>query len=123
MNIMFGRLIVVLSLLVGSTVLGSQEVHAQTPRPTPSGVGRLTSGSVPRTGFGLIVFGGGTVAQLVNAAFDGKGCSSPAVYASVGGKFVLYAAAAPSWVNDLSGFTAAFPGGNIPANTAFVGRC
>jgi hypothetical protein len=78
----------------------------------------LTSGSVPATGFGLIVFGGGTVAQLVTASGVGN---SGALYATVGGIFVPYVPGTTiAAVN--ADFLAAFPGGNIPANTAFVGR-
>lgn len=86
--------------------------------PAGGGTGALTSGSVPATGFGLIVFGGGTVAQLVTASAVG---TSGALYATVGGNFVPYVPGTTiAAVN--ADFLAAFPGGNVPANTAFVGR-
>jgi hypothetical protein len=108
---------------------GSQQVAASVgvPGGTASsgggstggtGTGVLTSGSVPATGFGLIVFGGGTIAQLVTASGVGN---SGALYATVGGIFVPYVPGTTiAAVN--ADFLAAFPGGNIPANTAFVGR-
>lgn len=107
---------------------GSQQVAASVTVPggtatsgggtAGGGTGALTSGSVPATGFGLIVFGGGTVAQLVTASGVGN---SGALYATVGGNFVPYVPGTTiAAVN--ADFLAAFPGGNVPANTAFVGR-
>lgn len=107
---------------------GAQQVAASVTVPGGSatsggttgggGTGVLTSGSVPATGFGLIVFSGGTVAQLVTASGVGN---TGALYATVGGIFVPYVPGTTiAAVN--ADFLAAFPGGNIPANTAFVGR-
>lgn len=94
--------------------------------PTPpagsggSGSGTI-SGTIPRSGgFGLVVFGGGTIEQLVAAT--GCPAASMAMWATVNGAFVGYipgtAIAAPN-----AAFVAAFPGRAIPAGTAFVGKC
>lgn len=81
-------------------------------------LGSLSSGSVPSRGFGLIVFGGGTIAELVIASGVG---ARGALYATVGGNFIVYVPGARiDAVN--ADFLAAFPGGVIPANTAFIGR-
>jgi hypothetical protein len=86
--------------------------------PPAGGTGTLVSGSIPATGFGLIVFSGGTIAQLVTASGVGN---TGALYATVGGIFVPYVPGT-TIAAVTADFLAAFPGGNIPAHTAFVGR-
>ena len=83
--------------------------------------GRLTGGAIPPGGgFGLVVFGGGTSAQLVAAS----GCPpQTAVFwvTSPAGNFVTYIpAASVATVN--SEWRTMFANG-IPANTALVARC
>lgn len=82
---------------------------------------RITAGSVPDDGkFGLFVFGGGTIAQLVTAAAAGRDGRRLAIWATVNGRFVTYLPGTRiGQVN--AEFLAAFPNGNIPANTAFIG--
>lgn len=107
-----------------ATAAGSQQLAAAVtvgvgaiPTSTGGGTGTLTSGSVPATGFGLIVFSGGTVAQLVTASGAGSG----ALYFTVAGNFLTYVPGTTiAAVN--AAFLEAFPGGNVPANTAFIGR-
>jgi hypothetical protein len=85
------------------------------------GSGAIVSGSIPKTGgFGLVVFGGGTVQQLVTAT----GCptATMAVWATVAGNFVVYVPGTTIGAVNAD-FMAAFPGGNIPANTALLGKC
>ena len=84
--------------------------------PAAAGIAGTISSS---GGFGLIVFGGGTVEQLIAAA----GCpvSTMGVWTTAGGSFAGYVPGAPGFVN--ASFLAAFPGGNIPANTPFILKC
>jgi hypothetical protein len=92
-----------------------------TPAPAGSSVGSgaIASGAIPAAGgFGLIVFGGGTISQLATATKCPT--ATMALWATVGGRFVMYVPSAPA-VN--TEFLALFPGGNIPANTAFIGKC
>ncbi len=83
---------------------------------TPGGI----TGTVPTTGgFGLIVFGGGTVQQLLTAT--GCPAATTGVWATVGGNFLAYVPGAPAFVN--AAFLASFPGGNIAANTPLMIKC
>lgn len=109
---------------------------APTPTPAPSASTTPTataaapgaSGSTPRVngsipaagGIGLVVFSGGTSAQLVTAS--GCPAASAAFWADDGaGGFVTYIpGAAVAVVN--AGWDAKFPNG-VPANTALIGRC
>jgi hypothetical protein len=95
---------------------------AATPAPAVvgGGSGTMVSGSVPTSGgFGLVVFGGGTSADLVAAS----GCptASSAFWASSGGNFVTYVpgtsigAVNQAWL-------AMFASG-IPSGTPLIGRC
>jgi hypothetical protein len=82
--------------------------------------GTIISGSVPPVGFGLIVWGGGTRAQLVAAAK----CTAPtlAFWATSAGEFVTYVPGTQiAAVN--AGFDALFGPVNIPPNTPLVSRC
>jgi hypothetical protein len=85
------------------------------------GTGTISSGSVPASGgFGLIVFGGGTATQLVTAS--GCPAATAAFWATSAGAFVTYIPGTTiAAVN--AAFLALFPSGNIPANTALVGKC
>jgi hypothetical protein len=82
--------------------------------------GTIISGSVPSFGFGLIVWGGGTRAQLVAAAK----CTAPtlAFWATAGGEFVTYVPGTQiAAVN--AGFDTLYGPTNIPPNTPLVSRC
>jgi hypothetical protein len=90
-----------------------------TSTATPN-TGTIISGSVPPVGFGLIVWGGGTRAQLVAAA----NCTAPTLsfWATSAGEFVTYVPGTQiAAVN--AGFDALFGPVNIPANTPLVSRC
>lgn len=81
--------------------------------------GRALSSTIPAGGgLGFIVFAGGSVDQLLVASSCPP--AAAAVYATVAGEFLPYIAGAPAVVN--ASFLAAFPS-NIPAGTAFLGRC
>lgn len=89
--------------------------------PGASGATPKVNGSIPTAGgIGLVVFSGGTSAQLVTAS--GCPAASAAFWADDGaGGFVTYIpGAAVAVVN--AGWDAKFPNG-IPANTALIGRC
>lgn len=94
-----------------------------TPTPTPSLAlsqrGRITSGIVQSEGISLVMFGGGTNAELVNAAACGS--TSATFWVTIGGRFVGYipAALVPQ-VN--AEWNAQFAGG-IPTNTPMLVRC
>ncbi|TAJ17890.1 MAG: hypothetical protein EPO65_10270 [Dehalococcoidia bacterium] len=81
--------------------------------------GRIVSGVVQTQGLGLVMFGGGSNAELVNAAACGS--TSATFWVTIGGRFVGYipAALVPQ-VN--AEWDATFPGG-IPANTPMLVRC
>src|SRR5690348_822420 len=83
----------------------------------PAGV--ILSGSIPPAGgFGLIVFSGGTLQQLISASQ----CVTPtlAFWVTVSGSFVEYVPnAAVAAVN--AAFLAMFPNGNVPPDTALIG--
>jgi len=86
-----------------------------------TGSGQITSGSIPQGGgFGLIVFGGGTIQQLVAAT----GCptASMALWATVGGNFVTYVPGTTIGAVNAD-FLTTFPNGVIPAGTPFIGKC
>lgn len=110
---------------VSTTAAISQTVMpAATSTPAPASVagatGALVSGSIPANGgFGLVVFGGGTSAELVAASSCPTGSS--AFWASSGGSFVTYVpGTAISAVNQA--WLALFAGG-IPSGTPLIGRC
>jgi PPE-repeat protein len=111
---------------VGETWASSTRILQPTATATATGTatggtGTIISGSIPRNGgFGLVVFGGGTVQQLVTAT----GCptATMAVWATIAGEFVVYVPGTTIGAVNAA-FMAAFPGGNIPANTPFVGKC
>lgn len=100
-----------------------------TPTPTPTatatatpgpGTGTIISGSIPAGGgFGLIVYGGGTLQQLVTAT----GCpvASMALWATANGSFITYVPGTTITAVNAE-FMTTYPG-NIPANTPFVGKC
>jgi hypothetical protein len=87
--------------------------------PPPEAPGEILGGAIPASGFGLVVFGGGSGSQLVSAS----GCSESSVrfWATVGGTFVVYIPAAK--VAAVNGAWEAAFGGSIPANTPLLGRC
>jgi len=89
--------------------------------PAAAGSGLLVgSGTVPATGSGLIVFGGGTTAQLVTASKCPAATSS--FYATnAGGQFVTFVPGTTIGAVNAE-FTALYPTG-IPANTALIGKC
>ncbi len=87
------------------------------PEP-PSTIGKIVGGTIPQTGAGLIVFGGGTNEQLAAAI----GCrATGTVWATIGDQMVQFIPGATlAVVNETWART--FPVG-IPANTALVARC
>lgn len=88
--------------------------------PGASGVS-ITSGAIPSTGgFGLVVFGGGSLAQLVS--LTGCPVMSMALYVAREGGFLAYVPGTPIGAVNQS-FLDAFPLGIIPPSTVFLGRC
>lgn len=84
-------------------------------------VGALAAGVVPPGGgFGLIVYTGGTVQQLVTAT----GCpvSTMALWSVSNGTFVIYV---PGTTNSTvnAAFLASFPNGELPADTPLIAKC
>jgi micrococcal nuclease len=96
-------------LVVGAAVR-HHEVSAQTP---------VIAGAVPASGgFGLVVWSGGTTAELATAAQQ-HGCSAASAWLIDAGQFVGYIFGAPEFVN--ARFGTRFPGG-VPAGP-FVLAC
>ena len=110
----------ILAALASAAPRGARAQEATSPVP-PGTTGRIISGSIPPNGgFGLVVFGGGTYAQLVSAAV----CPGLRVvfWVTRDGAFLVFVpGTAVAAVN--SGFQAAFPNESIPVNTALLGRC
>jgi hypothetical protein len=109
---------------VAGTYLRSVTGSTAGPVPVieaPSNRGKITTGSVPRAGgFGLIVFGGGTNAELLTAS--GCAATSAVFWASnsAGGFDAYVPGAGVEVVN--AAWNSRF-GGSIPADTALIGRC
>ncbi|MGE0228344.1 MAG: hypothetical protein AB7I38_04840 [Dehalococcoidia bacterium] len=110
----------VASALAGVALLAA--LLAATPvRAQMTGTGTITAGEVPSSGgFGLIVFGGGTFAQLVTAsACPGN---QVAFWTTSNGRFVPFIPAAEVQAANAE-FDALYPDSTIPPNTPLVGRC
>ena len=97
-----------------------------TPTPTPvptvaasSTRGRIVSGVVQTQGISLVMFGGGTSAELVSGA--GCGTTSATFWVTVGGRFVGYIPAA--LVPQVNAEWDALFATGIPANTPMIVRC
>lgn len=91
-----------------------------TPTATPTPPPGTIAGKVPPQGFGLVVYNGGTLEQLVAAS----GCAraTSAFFFTFEGRFVVYvpgAQVAAANAEVLSKFT----GGNVPGGTALIGKC
>ncbi|RLT26911.1 MAG: hypothetical protein DWI48_04955 [Chloroflexi bacterium] len=84
--------------------------------------GMIVSGRIPPfdADGGMVVFGGGTIDQLVAAT----GCSSSllALWTTVGGNFVIYIPGTSNTAVNAA-FMAQYPGNQISGNTPFMGRC
>jgi hypothetical protein len=125
----------VLACLFAAIALWPVGLGAQTPTPTATPVvaptatatprpptGTFISGSIPAEGgFGLVVFGGGTYAQLTAAS----GCEQARVafwVTNPAGQFVVFVpGAAVGAVN--APFQALLPNDFVPWGTPLVGRC
>lgn len=91
---------------------------------TPAGTSTaqaLTGGTVPAEGgFGLAVFRGGPVDELVTST----GCpvQTMVLYFTVNGSFVTFIPGSSVAAVNAS-FLLAFPGGSLPPSTGFLGKC
>ncbi len=86
-----------------------------------SGIGPGLLGWVPESGWGLVLWGGGTAHGVANAAAL-QGCNLRSVWANkTGGGFVSYLFGAPAFVN--VAWFQQFPGGRIPAGTPLMIKC
>ncbi|RLT41645.1 MAG: hypothetical protein DWI58_08235, partial [Chloroflexi bacterium] len=93
-----------------------------TPAPTVAASatrGRIVSGVVQMQGISLVMFGGGTSAELVSGA--GCGTTSATFWVTVGGRFVGYIPAA--LVPEVNAEWDALFATGIPVNTAMIVRC
>ena len=107
----------------GLALSGGAPASSPTPgAPAGGGTGPgMLSGAVPRAGgLGLVVFGGGTAAQLVQAS--GCPAATAAFWATASsGEFVIYLPAAT--VAELNArWHALFPAG-LPANQPLLAKC
>ena len=86
-----------------------------------SGIGPGLLGWVPESGWGLVLWGGGTAHGIANAAAL-RGCNLHSVWANKsGGGFVSYFFGAPAFVN--VAWFQQFPGGRVPAGTPLMIKC
>ncbi len=97
------------------------------PAPSPpacgasSGIGPGLTGWIPEAGWGLVLWGGGTVHGIANAAAV-RGCGLKSVWANkTGGGYVSYIFGAPAFVN--AEWRQQFPGGRIAAGTPLMIQC
>jgi hypothetical protein len=107
--------------LLGIAALGlALALIWSSPGSASAQAGTITYGSIPAGGgFGLIVFGGGTLEELVTAS--GCPAATATFWATSGGQFIAYIpGTSVAAVNEA--FIGLFPEG-IPANTPLVGRC
>jgi hypothetical protein len=83
--------------------------------------GEVIGGTIPSSGFGLIVVNAGTIQQVVSRS----GCTASTLafwVTNPQGEFVVYVPGTTIGAVNAA-FLALFPGGAIPANTAMVARC
>jgi D-alanyl-D-alanine carboxypeptidase (penicillin-binding protein 5/6) len=80
------------------------------------------SGTLPTTGIGATVWGGGTTDGVITAALA-QGCAPTSIWAqeSGTGKLIGYLTHVPAWVNQA--WQAQFAGGEIPAGTILFVVC
>lgn len=102
-----------LSIVVGATAPVIENT------PVPSG-GGISSGSIPAVGFGIIVFSGGTVTELVAAANCAQ--QTLAFWATIEGQFIGYVPNTTIGAVNAQ-FLNVFPGGVLPTNMPLVARC
>jgi len=112
-----GNAIVTVRDSVGGTIRVNTSVNITAAAPTtpPPATGDGTFTSAPAaSGVSIVVFNGGTVAQLAETA---AGLDVVSISATVDGAFVVYVVGAPAFVN--AAFNAAFPDG-LAAGTAVI---
>jgi glucose/arabinose dehydrogenase len=107
------RLLVPALFVVALTLLAAPTAHA-------AGPGEIEGTLPPGGGIAGVTWGGGSVAELDAAARDG-GCGLRSVWVFIEGKPVGQIIGAPDFVN--VAFLAAFPGGEIPAQTIMLLVC
>ena len=96
------------------------QVTTTSPPPTVIATPRFTTGTFPRSGTSIAVFGGGTNAELVTAS-SCPGTTAVFFATNPAGQFVTFVPVATvASVN--ASWNALFPNG-IPTNTPIVGRC
>lgn len=78
------------------------------------------TGSVPTSGVGIVLWGGGPPSAVAPAVAS-KGCTLQSFWVASSGRLDGYVAGAPGFVNDA--FVARFPGGTVPPQTPLVLVC
>jgi hypothetical protein len=112
------------TIRVASSVSATATPTATSPASstTTSSAGtvpRMVSGSVPATGFGLVVFSGGTTAQLVTAS--GCPAATVAFWTVSNGAFTIYVPG--TTVTAVNADWNRIMGSSLPANTPLLARC
>jgi len=111
----------------GSSMTSTTPPPATATAPSPFAAsgeanGMIVGGRIPANDAdgGLVVFGGGTIGQLVAAT----GCPSSllALWITVDGSFVVYIPGTSNTAAN-SSFMAQYASGQISGNTPFMGRC
>jgi beta-lactamase superfamily II metal-dependent hydrolase len=102
--------------LVAITIISVASAYSGSANAQQGGI----SGDLPADGgFGLIVWGGGTVGEL-EATAEAEGCDLKTLFVTLDGAFVPFVAGAPEFVN--TAFVAAV-GLEIPPGTPFAAIC
>lgn len=104
---------------IASTVITTPTAPVVPVAPPPPPKPSIISGSVPQRGFGLIVFSGGTDAELLSAS----GCpiETASFWSYENGRFVLLLPGVPVPIVNAE-WRAKFPNG-VPSGTPLIGRC
>ena len=111
----------VLHLTTAATLMLALLLAGLGARPAVAQTGGQLSGDVPAAGgFALVVWSGGTTAQL-QAAAQARGCTLRSAFVSERGELVGYIFGAPDFVN--ATFAARFPGLMLPAGQALIIVC
>lgn len=96
-------------------------VIESSPSPIPASTAEIAGDLPAAGGFGLVVWGGGSADDLIDAA-QARGCDAASAWTNdAAGQFVSYIAGAPAIAN--AAWDARFEGGPMPGDSAVVVVC
>ena len=113
-----GEYLIIIGDVLGDSV-GGYVLNASIAGPEGPSTGTFAS-SLPASGVGLAVWGGGDIAEI-EAAAAGTACNNSSFWVSQDGTFIGYLFGAPEFVNEQP--LALFPDGVFPNGTAMLVIC